>query len=88
MEMCIDKKSGRYASKLKITSRGFAVESKSKNLYDKLEELFYKELSRFVNQGVLDERAGRGICAATEEFIRNEIGKTPIVIVNLIDVMV
>ncbi len=87
IEMCIDKATGRYASDLKITSRGFAEGEKYDALYKKLESLALGELSRFINQGVIDERAGRGIAAVAEKFIKNEINKSPIVVVNLLEVM-
>ncbi len=87
IEMCIDKATGRYASGLKISSRGFAEGKKYDSFYKKLEELSLNELARFVNQGVMDDRARRGIETIVEEYIKKELDKSPIVVVNLIEVM-
>ncbi|WP_155839980.1 hypothetical protein [Butyrivibrio sp. MC2021] len=51
------------------SSRGFAEGEKYDSFYKKLEELSLNELARFVNQGVMDDRARRGIETIVEEYI-------------------
>ena len=46
------------------------------------------ELSRFINQGVRDERAKKGIGKEVERLINSELGKMPIVVVLLTEVMI
>ncbi len=88
IEMCIDKKTGRYASSLNITTRGFAEEGRYSSVIEDLKELILSELSRYINQGVKDDRARKGIEEASERFIRQELGKSPIVVVLLTEVMI
>ncbi|WP_294241346.1 ribonuclease J [Pseudobutyrivibrio sp.] len=88
IEMCIDKKTGRYASKLNITSRGFVDEHSNKDLFEGLTKVVLQELSRYVNQGVKGERVNKGICRKAEWYIETVSGKKPIVIANITEVMV
>ncbi len=87
LEICIDKKTGRYASDLKITSRGFLEEWGNDDNFEKLKSVVLNELSRFVSQGVRDERAGKGICKVAEDFISQEYNKSPIVVALITEVM-
>ncbi len=88
LEICIDKKTGRYASDLKITSRGFLVEEGNLDNIEKLKIVVLNELSRFVSQGVRDERASKGICQVAEDFIKREYNKSPIVVALITDVVI
>jgi ribonuclease J len=87
IEICIDKKTGRLASGLKITSRGFLDEKNFRKLTEELDGVVIKEIARFIGQGVRDERIQRGIGDAAEEFILNKSGKCPVVVVFVTEVM-
>ncbi|MBP3278292.1 MAG: ribonuclease J, partial [Butyrivibrio sp.] len=85
--VCIDKQSGRIVSPVKLISRGFMDEKRFDELSDKLNEIISKEISRFIGQGVYDERVRRGISSAARKFIEENTGKTPLVIAQVTDVM-
>ncbi len=87
VEVCIDKKSGRYASGVNVTSKGFVELESSPALKNSIQEAALSELSRFINQGVRDDRAGNGVSKAVRELILQETGKDPIVVALLTEVM-
>lgn len=87
VEICIDKKSGRYASGVNVTSKGFVELESSPTLKNSIQEAALSELSRFINQGVRDDRAGNGVSKAVRELILQETGKDPIVVALLTEVM-
>ena len=87
IEIGIDKKTGRCVSDLNIQSRGFLDEEKFGEIADELKELAMKEISRFLGQGVRDERISKGVAAEVEKFIKNNCGKTPIVIALLTNIV-
>ena len=87
IEICIDKKTGRCVSDLNIQSRGFLDEEKFGEIADELKELAMKEISRFLGQGVRDERISKGVAAEVEKFIKNNCEKTPIVIALLTNIV-
>lgn len=87
IEICIDKKTGRCVSDLNIRCRGFLDEEKFSEISDELKDLSMKEISRFLGQGVRDERISNGITALAENFIREKCEKTPIVIAFVTNVM-
>ncbi len=87
IEICIDKKTGRLASGLKITSRGFLDEKNFRELSEELGSVVTKEIARFIGQGVLDERIQRGVGETAEEFIFSKSGKNPVVVVLATEVM-
>lgn len=87
IEICIDKKTGRCVSDLNIQSRGFLDEEKFGEIADELKELAMKEVSRFLGQGVRDERISKGVAAEVEKFIKNNCEKTPIVIALLTNIV-
>ena len=88
IEMCIDKKTGRYASKPVVISRGFVDLDKRPEVKDALIEHVSSEISRFVNQGVTDERVSKSISESARELIKTEMGKEPIVIALVTEVMI
>ncbi len=88
IEICIDKKSGRLASGLKITGRGFLDERSFRKLANELEDAVARELSRFIGQGVRDERVERGLRETAQEFVLEKTGKSPVVIVLFTEVMI
>ena len=87
VEICIDKKSGRYASGVNVSSKGFVELGKNPELKRRIQDVALSELSRFVNQGVRDERAERGVGEAVRALIADETGKDPIVVAFLTEVM-
>ena len=87
IEMCIDKKTGRCVSDLNITCRGFLDNVKFMELSDGIREISLKEISRFLGQGVRDERISKGVASAAQDFIKNRTGKNPIVIAMITNVM-
>ncbi|MBR4356822.1 MAG: ribonuclease J [Butyrivibrio sp.] len=87
IEICIDKKNGRCVSDLNIRCRGFLDEEKFSEISDELKDLSMKEISRFLGQGVRDERISKGITALAENFIKEKCEKTPIVIAFVTNVM-
>ncbi|RKM57818.1 ribonuclease J [Butyrivibrio sp. CB08] len=87
-EVCVDKNSGRLASGIKLTSRGFLDHEKFDELSKDLEKVISKELSRFIGQGVTDERVTQGISEVTKKFIAEKSGKTPVVIALITEVMI
>ncbi len=87
IEICIDKKTGRCVSDLNIRCRGFLDEEKFSEISDELKDLSMKEISRFLGQGVRDERISNGITALAESFIKEKCEKTPIVIAFVTNVM-
>ena len=87
VEICIDKKSGRYASGVNVSSKGFVGLGKNPELKRRIQDVALSELSRFVNQGVRDERAERGVGEAVRALISDETGKDPIVVALLTEVM-
>ena len=87
IEIGIDKKTGRCVSDLNIQSRGFLDEEKFGEIADELKELAMKEVSRFLGQGVRDERISKGVAAEVEKFIKNNCEKTPIVIALLTNIV-
>lgn len=87
IEICIDKKNGRCVSDLNIRCRGFLDEEKFSEISDELKDLSMKEISRFLGQGVRDERISNGITALAENFIKEKCEKTPIVIAFVTNVM-
>lgn len=87
IEIGIDKKTGRCVSDLNIQSRGFLDEEKFGEIAEELKELAMKEISRFLGQGVRDERISKGVAAEVEKFIKYNCGKTPIVIALLTNIV-
>lgn len=87
LEICIDKKTGRYASDLSITSRGFSEQQVNSENIQKLKAVVLNKLSSFVSQGVKDERVSKGICRVAEDYIRQKYNKEPIVVVLITEVM-
>ena len=87
IEICIDKKTGRCVSDLNTRCRGFLDEEKFSEISDELKDLSMKEISRFLGQGVRDERISNGITALAENFIKEKCEKTPIVIAFVTNVM-
>jgi len=87
IEMCIDKKTGRCVSDLNIVCRGFMDDETFAELSDGLKETVLKEISRYIGQGVKDERISKGVSCAAEEYIRNKSGKEPVVIALITNVM-
>ncbi len=87
VEICIDKKSGRYASGVNVTCKGFVEIERNLSLKKKIQEAALSELSRFVNQGVRDERAEKGVGKAVRALITDVTGKDPIVVALLTEVM-
>ncbi len=85
--VCLDKRSGRMAAPVKLISRGFMDEKRFDELSDKLNEIISKEISRFIGQGVYDERVSRGVSEVARIFIEEKTGKTPLVIAQVTDVM-
>jgi ribonuclease J len=88
VEICIDKKSGRYASGVNVTSKGFVELERNPALKNSIQEAALSELSRFISQGVRDDRVGKGVSRAVRELICQETGKNPIVVALLTEVMV
>lgn len=87
IEICIDKKTGRCVSDLNIRCRGFLDEEKFSEISDELKDLSMKEISRFLGQGVRDERISNGITALAENLIKEKCEKAPIVIAFVTNVM-
>ena len=88
VEICLDKETGRYASGVRITSRGFMDMSARPEIEERLKEVVSGEMSRLISQGVRDCRAEENIAKAAGEFIREETGKDPIVVAMVTEVMV
>ncbi len=87
-EVCVDKKTGRLASGIRLTSRGFLDEGKFTELSQDLERAVSKEISRFIGQGVLDERMTQGVSEVARQFLIKKTGKTPVVIALITEVMI
>ncbi|WP_024867282.1 ribonuclease J [Butyrivibrio sp. FCS014] len=87
IEVCIDKMTGRLASGINITSRGFVDEKKYQGLKGALETAVSGEIARCIGQGVRDERMSRGVERIAKDLIKDNTGKGPIVIVLITDVM-
>lgn len=88
VEVCVDKKTGRLASGIRLTSRGFLDESKFTELSQDLERAVSKEISRFIGQGVLDDRMTQGVSEVARTFLIKKTGKTPVVIALITEVMI
>jgi ribonuclease J len=87
IEVCVDKKSGRLASGVNISARGFLEEKNLSELSDELEEAVTKELARFIGQGVRDDRIKKGVEDVARELIIQMSGKTPVIIVLITEVV-
>ena len=87
VEVCIDQKSGRLASKIAVTGRGFVDEKSFEAVLPELEKMAGKEVARFIGQGVKDSRIKNGISEVVSEYVRNTIGKNPVVIVLITEVV-
>lgn len=87
IETCINKDTGRYASGVKITSRGFMDLSVRPEIEEQLKEVVSAEMSRLISQGVRDERAENNIVKAAKDFLHDETGKDPIVVAMVTEVM-
>lgn len=83
IELCIDRKTGQFVSGLRITERGFMEGSRFKALAAQLEPVVLKKLSAYISQGVRDERMSNGVRETVEKYIKENLGKTPIVVVLL-----
>ena len=70
-----------------MTSRGFVELERNAALKKSIQEVALSELSRFIGQGVKDDRAGRGVSEAVSDMILRETGKDPIVMALLTEVM-
>lgn len=88
VEVCVDKKTGRLVSGIRLTSRGFLDDSKFTELSKDLERAVSKEISRFIGQGVLDERMTQGVSEVARKFLVKKTGKTPVVIALITEVMI
>ncbi len=88
VEICLNKETGRYASGVKITSRGFVDMSVKPEIEVHLKEVISTEMSRLISQGVRDERAEKNIIKAAGDFLRDETGKDPIVVAMVTEVMI
>lgn len=88
IEVCIHKKTGRLASGINITSRGFLDENNSQGLRDELETAVSREISRFIGQGVHDERIAKGVETVAGALIGEMTGKNPVVIALVTNVMI
>ncbi len=87
-EVCMDKNSGRIVSPVKLVNRGFMDEAGFDEFSEELKNLIFKEITRFIGQGVVDERMDRGISELTRLFIEEKTGKTPLVIALVTEVMI
>ncbi|MBE5823655.1 MAG: ribonuclease J [Butyrivibrio sp.] len=87
-EICMDKNSGRIVSTVKLVNRGFMDEAGFDEFSEELKNLIFKEITRFIGQGVVDERMDRGISELTRLFIEEKTGKTPLVIALVTEVMI
>ncbi len=87
LEICIDKKTGRLASGLKITSRGFLDDKNFLALSEELKSVVTREINRFIGQGVRDDRISKGISNVATEFVEIRTGKCPVVVVFVTEVM-
>ena len=88
IEICIDKESGRYASGVRITSRGFIDMAVRPEIGERLKDVVTGEMSRLISQGVRDERAEKNIVQVAGDYIREATGKDPIVVALITEVMV
>lgn len=88
VEVCVDKKTGRLVSGIRLTSRGFLDKGKFTELSKELERSVSKEISRFIGQGVLDERMTQGVSEVVRKFLIKKTGKTPVVIALITEVMI
>ncbi len=87
IEICLNKETGRYASCMKITSRGFIDMTVRPEIENRLKEVVSAEMARLIGQGVRDERAEKNIIEAARDFLHNETGKDPIVVAMVTEVM-
>ena len=87
-EVCVDKKTGRLVSGIRLTSRGFLDDGKFTELSQDLERAVSKEISRFIGQGVLDDRMTQGVSEVARKFLKKKTGKTPVVIALITEVMI
>ncbi len=87
IELCIEKKSGRCISDIRIEFRGFMSEGIQKDLADEIKPLVLKEYARFLGQGVRDDRVEDGIHKIVEDAIYSICGKLPVVVVLITEVM-
>ncbi len=87
VEVCIDKKSGRLASKVGIKSCGFIGEKNFETISTDLRETVLSEISRLLGQGVRDQRIQNSITDVVSDFILDKTGKKPVVIVFVTEVV-
>ncbi len=87
VEVCIDKKSGRLASKVGIKSSGFIGEKNFEAISTDLRETVLSEISRLLGQGVKDQRIQNSITDVVSDFILDKTGKKPVVIVFVTEVV-
>ncbi len=87
VEVCIDKKSGRLASKVGIKSCGFIGEKNFETISTDLREAVLSEISRLLGQGVRDQRIQNSITDVVSDFILDKTGKKPVVIVFVTEVV-
>ena len=88
IEICLSQETGRYASGVKITSRGFIDFSVRPDIEKSLNEVVSAEMSRLLSQGVRDERAEKNIIKVATDFLRDETGKDPIVVAMVTEVVI
>ena len=87
IEICTDKKTGRLASGINIECRGFLDEKNFKALAEGLKDSISSEISRFIAQGVNDDRIRKGVEELARGYITAKSGKNPLVIVLVTKVM-
>ena len=87
IEFCVEKKTGRCISDIRIECCGFMGEKIQKELSEKIKALALKEYARFLGQGVRDERVIEGIRKSAEDNIFSMCGKSPVVIVMITEVV-
>jgi ribonuclease J len=87
IEVCTDKKTGRLASGINIECRGFLDEKNFQALAEGLKDSISSEISRFIAQGVNDDRIRKGVEDLAREYISAKSGKNPLVIVLVTKVM-
>ncbi len=87
IEVCVDKKSGRLASGVNISTRGFLEEKNLSELSGELKNAVTKELARFIGQGVRDDRIKKGVEDVARDIIQLKSGKTPVIIVLITEVV-
>jgi ribonuclease J len=87
IELCVEKKFGRCISDIRVEGRGFMGGEPLTALSDKIKELAIKEYTRFLGQGVRDNRVRDGIRKLAEDEIFTTCGKLPVVIVMITEVV-